>query len=110
MRTLATVLDHLVNQKVQSAADVVMQRYAACEKAVADSNWSRAKFQELVPQEGLGLTDVSDERALIEQVISALFTIPKKDGTWTVILNSEWDQWGAYDYDAKLDVARFEVK
>lgn len=38
----------------------------------------------------------------------ALFTIPT-DSIWTIILNSEWDQWGAYNYDASRDVARFSI-
>jgi len=38
----------------------------------------------------------------------ALLTIPtEKD--WTVILNSDAKQWGAYNYDEKKDVARFTV-
>ena len=39
----------------------------------------------------------------------ALFTIPGKD-EWTVVLNSEWDQWGAYNYDDSKDLHRFTVK
>jgi len=39
----------------------------------------------------------------------ALFTIPGKD-EWTVVLNSEWDQWGAYNYEESKDVHRFTVK
>ncbi|UZR92313.1 DUF2911 domain-containing protein [Chondrinema litorale] len=37
-----------------------------------------------------------------------LFTIPA-ESEWTVILNKVWDQWGAYDYDEKEDLARFNV-
>ena len=37
-----------------------------------------------------------------------LFTIPEKDH-WTIILNSELGQWGAYNYNSKLDVVRFDV-
>jgi hypothetical protein len=39
----------------------------------------------------------------------ALFTIPGKDN-WTVILNSEWDQWGSFGYKKSMDVVRFTVK
>lgn len=39
----------------------------------------------------------------------ALYTIPTKD-KWTVILNTKYEVWGAYDYDASLDVLRFEVE
>ncbi len=37
-----------------------------------------------------------------------LFTIPEKN-SWTVILNSEPDQWGIFSYDPKKDVARVDV-
>jgi hypothetical protein len=38
----------------------------------------------------------------------SFFTIPKED-KWTVILNEEINQWGAYRYDDSKDVARIEV-
>jgi len=38
----------------------------------------------------------------------SLFTIPDKN-TWTIILNSELGLWGAYNYNSKLDVLRFQV-
>lgn len=37
-----------------------------------------------------------------------LFTIPT-EGEWTVILNSDAGQWGAYNYDESKDVLRFKV-
>ncbi len=40
----------------------------------------------------------------------SLFTIPKAKGPWTVILNKVWDQWGAFNYDSKEDLVRFEVE
>ncbi len=39
----------------------------------------------------------------------ALFTIPGRD-TWTVVINSDADQWGAYSYSKSKDVVRFTVK
>lgn len=39
----------------------------------------------------------------------SLFTIPG-DTEWTVILNSNLNQWGAYSYDESADVARFMAK
>ena len=39
----------------------------------------------------------------------ALYTIPSKD-KWTIILNTKYEVWGAYDYDQSLDVLRFEVE
>lgn len=37
-----------------------------------------------------------------------LFIIPEAD-EWTIILNSDPDQWGAYSYQEKNDVVRFKV-
>lgn len=36
------------------------------------------------------------------------FTIPRQ-GEWTVIFNSAWNIWGAFDYDEKKDVLRFNT-
>lgn len=38
----------------------------------------------------------------------SLFTIPKENN-WTIILNSELGQWGAYKYNKEHDVLRFDV-
>lgn len=37
-----------------------------------------------------------------------LFTVPNED-KWTVILNSQLGQWGAYRYDEKFNVLTFDV-
>ncbi|MEL7833178.1 DUF2911 domain-containing protein [Fodinibius sp. Rm-B-1B1-1] len=39
----------------------------------------------------------------------SVFTIPKKENMWTVILNSALGQWGAFDYDTSKDVLRVDV-
>jgi hypothetical protein len=39
----------------------------------------------------------------------SLFTIPA-EGEWTIILNSNLHQWGAYSYDSDADVARVTAK
>ena len=39
----------------------------------------------------------------------ALFAIPGRE-TWTLVLNSQSEQWGAYFHEPKRDVLRFEVK
>ncbi|MDC6366730.1 MULTISPECIES: DUF2911 domain-containing protein [Flavobacteriaceae] len=39
----------------------------------------------------------------------SMFTIPG-EGEWTVILNSNLNQWGAYSYDSAADVARVNAK
>jgi hypothetical protein len=38
----------------------------------------------------------------------ALFAIPNKD-QWTIILNTELGQWGAYSHKAEKDLVRFDV-
>ena len=38
----------------------------------------------------------------------SLFTIPEKD-SWTIVINSELGLWGAYNYNPKMDVLRFNV-
>ncbi|NIT60981.1 MAG: DUF2911 domain-containing protein, partial [Aliifodinibius sp.] len=39
----------------------------------------------------------------------ALFTIPREDDEWTIILNNELGQWGAFEYDSTHDVLRIDV-
>jgi hypothetical protein len=39
----------------------------------------------------------------------AVFTIPQETGNWTLIFNTVWDQWGAFDYDQSKDALRVEV-
>lgn len=57
--------------------------------------------------------DFSDDVIIAGKTIPAgtygLFTIPEKD-KWTIILNKNPKQWGAYTYDEKDDVLRFDVK
>ena len=38
-----------------------------------------------------------------------LFSIPRKNENWTIILNSELGQWGAFDYSKSKDVLRIEA-
>lgn len=38
----------------------------------------------------------------------SLFTIPNPN-TWTIVLNKEVGQWGAYNYNAKQDIGRWDV-
>jgi Protein of unknown function (DUF2911) len=40
----------------------------------------------------------------------AFFLIPRAKGTWTAIINSDWQQWGAYRYDTANDLVRLEIK
>ncbi len=38
----------------------------------------------------------------------ALFTVPGEN-KWEIILNTVWDQWGAYNYDASKDAVRISA-
>lgn len=38
----------------------------------------------------------------------SIFTIPEKE-KWTIIINQDKGLWGAYNYNSKQDVTRFEV-
>jgi hypothetical protein len=39
----------------------------------------------------------------------SLFSIPRKDDDWTIILNKELGQWGAFDYNKSADVMRIDA-
>lgn len=81
----------------------------------------RQIFGELVPYNKVWRTGANEATELIttreitfageslETGAYALFSIPKKDGQWIIILNSELGQWGAFDYDSTHDVHRVEV-
>lgn len=40
----------------------------------------------------------------------SFFTMPKEKGNWPIMLNSVWDQWGAYDLDVSKNVLETEAK
>lgn len=52
--------------------------------------------------------DVTVEGEAVPAGTYALFTIPGED-TWTVLLNSDTEQWGAMAYDEEKNVLRAEV-
>ncbi len=49
------------------------------------------------------------EGQVVEPGTYALFTIPNEKG-WTVILNTQAKQWGAYKYDSDKDAVRVQVE
>ena len=54
--------------------------------------------------------DVTVEGEKLETGKYSLFTIPKEQGDWTVIFNSEWDlQHGHYQYKEENDVLRVNI-
>ncbi|WP_231426673.1 DUF2911 domain-containing protein [Pedobacter sp. Leaf250] len=44
----------------------------------------------------------------IKAGVYSLFAIPNKD-TWTIIVNSQTDKWGAFSYDQTKDIVRVNV-
>lgn len=52
--------------------------------------------------------DVTINGEVVKAGKYALFTIPGKK-EWTIIINSVWNQWGAYNYDSEKDVLSFKV-
>ena len=52
--------------------------------------------------------DVKINEDTLEAGTYSLFTIPNKD-KWTIIINKELGQWGAYNYNEEADEMRFEV-
>jgi len=53
--------------------------------------------------------DVLIEGQELEAGTYGLFTIPPKEGDWTVIFNNVPNQWGAFDYDSSEDALRVNV-
>ena len=53
-------------------------------------------------------TDVMIDGKTVHAGKYGLFTLPTEND-WTIILNSDAGQWGAYDYDESKDVLRFAV-
>jgi hypothetical protein len=80
----------------------------------------REIFGKLVPYEEVWRTganeateitfksDVKFGGELVKAGIYTLFVIPNPDN-WTVILNTELEQWGAFNYKKELDKLRVEV-
>jgi hypothetical protein len=81
---------------------------------------NRAIFGSLVPygkvwrtgaNEATEITTVKDiliQNILLKAGTYSIFTIPDRE-KWTVIINSDVGLWGAYNYNQKKDVFRFDV-
>lgn len=55
-------------------------------------------------------TDIMFGKQTLAPGTYALFTMPAKDGNWTVVLNSDTEQWGAGNYDKKKDLVTINTK
>lgn len=75
---------------------------------------------ELVPYDSVWRTGANEATELtvtksieiagekLEAGTYSVFSIPR-EGRWTIILNSDLGQWGAYKYNPTFDVLRFDV-
>lgn len=82
----------------------------------------RQIFGNLVPYEEVWRTGANEATELtttgdiifagkkLEAGTYAMFSIPRKDSTWTIILNGELGQWGAFEYKEANDVMRVEAQ
>jgi hypothetical protein len=52
--------------------------------------------------------DILVNGSLLKAGTYSLFTIPGKE-KWTIIFNSDLGLWGAYNYNPKMDVLRFDI-
>lgn len=80
----------------------------------------RSIFGDLVPYDEVWRTGANEATELtttsdimlagnrVEAGTYSLFTIPREE-QWTIILNSQLGQWGAFEYDASYDVLRVDV-
>jgi hypothetical protein len=81
----------------------------------------RQIFGELVPYDKVWRTGANEATEItvtggkiriggkeLEPGAYTLFTIPQKN-KWTIILNKDVGQWGAYNYNPDMDVMRFDV-
>lgn len=55
-------------------------------------------------------TDFSMGKTKVAKGEYAMFLIPEENSEWIFVLNKNADQWGAYQYDEKLNVAEIKVK
>ena len=61
MRTIAGAVDEIARGKPEAAGDILSQRLKALELQLVDNSWQRAQFLELIPQEGAGLSERSEQ-------------------------------------------------
>ena len=54
--------------------------------------------------------DVTIEGEKLKAGTYSLFVIPKEDGEWTMIFNTEAKQWGAYKYNESKDALRIQAE
>ncbi|MEX0883063.1 MAG: DUF2911 domain-containing protein, partial [Cyclobacteriaceae bacterium] len=90
--------------KIQYSSPAVKDRYIWGDLVPYDEVWrtgaNEATFIELAE-------DVVVEGEPLNAGKYSLFTIPRENGDWTIIFNSEWDlEHGHFQYDEEMDVLR----
>jgi tetratricopeptide (TPR) repeat protein len=70
-----------------------------------DKVWRAGANEATVIEFNYGITIAGNK---IQAGKYGLFMIPEKD-KWIVILNSDWNQWGAYNYNKENDVLRIVI-
>ncbi|MGY6557910.1 MAG: DUF2911 domain-containing protein [Nitritalea sp.] len=104
LRTLEGSLDSGKQLFVQYGAPSVKGRTVWGELVPYDNVW-RTGANEATYIEFTETLTVGDKEVAPGKY--SLFTIPKENGDWTVILNEEWDlAHGHFEYDEKFDVIR----
>ena len=67
MRTLAECLDALSEGNLPHLADLLMQRFKACEVAVSDGNWDQARHFEVAAGSSIGLASRAERSAAMKE-------------------------------------------
>lgn len=118
---LVFVASYSFAQKKPASPPMTAESDMVTVKYNAPSKKGREIFGDLVPFDKVWRTGANDATtvtfkkdvtfggAKVKAGTYSLFTIPGEK-EWTVILNTVAKQWGAYDYDAKKNVAEVKVK
>lgn len=61
LRTLTAALDEVARGQPARAGDILSQRLKALELQISDGGWQRAQYLELIPPEGAGLAERSEQ-------------------------------------------------
>ena len=69
LRTLAEALDAMILGDLARAADILMMRFKAVELASSSSDWSSAKYLELIPQTQVSSLTEGEQDAIARQKI-----------------------------------------
>jgi hypothetical protein len=117
-----TFAQEAVNQRPSPLAIITMRYKDAYVRITYGQPQKRGReiFGKLVPYDKVWRTGANEATeitttkniqingTLLKVGTYSIFSIPKKD-KWTIIINSDVGLWGAYNYNSKLDVMRFDM-